>query len=208
MSNHCNHVRCFSTIEIPLYHILNACVTFGNLYGGDAPAYGVVCDRTATPSTNTSAEPLVGGGGSVANKIEPTSCVVEDCVFDVGRGYHLIGTCLCCNLIDSSRNLDSHVKCSLALSVHFCLIFFLNSQAVVRWLSMDWLNESWHCPLVIRGDLFAQKQWDSLAFRWEVVLVAWAVHWTVSNHTFNAHQRFHSSPRLFILVAYFCCLVT
>ncbi|VDK21279.1 unnamed protein product [Taenia asiatica] len=80
-------------VEIPLYHILNACVTFGNLYGGDAPAYGVVCDRTATPSTNTSAEPLVGGSGSsgsVANRIEPTSCVVEDCVFDIGRGYHLI----------------------------------------------------------------------------------------------------------------------
>ncbi|VDM32842.1 unnamed protein product [Hydatigera taeniaeformis] len=80
-------------VEIPLYHILNACVTFGNLYGGDAPAYGVVCDRTATSSTNTSAEPLVGGSGNssnVANKIEPTSCVVEDCVFDVGRGYHLI----------------------------------------------------------------------------------------------------------------------
>ncbi|CDI97719.1 Ankyrin repeat domain containing protein [Echinococcus multilocularis] len=80
-------------VEIPLYHILNACVTFGNLYGGDAPAYGVVCHRTATSSTNTSAEPLVGGNGSsgsVINKIEPTSCVVEDCVFDVGRGYHLI----------------------------------------------------------------------------------------------------------------------
>uniref|UniRef100_A0A5K3FLN2 Ankyrin repeat domain-containing protein 13B n=1 Tax=Mesocestoides corti TaxID=53468 RepID=A0A5K3FLN2_MESCO len=36
-------------VEIPLYHILNACVTFGNLYGGDAPAYGVVCNRAAAP---------------------------------------------------------------------------------------------------------------------------------------------------------------
>lgn len=82
--------------EIPLYHILNACVTFGNLYGGDAPAYGVICDRTAASSpSNTSGESLVGhsGHGAAHHKVEPTSCVVEDCVFDVGRGYHLVGKC-------------------------------------------------------------------------------------------------------------------
>ncbi|VDL60624.1 unnamed protein product [Hymenolepis diminuta] len=80
-------------VEIPLYHILNACVTFGNLYGGDAPAYGVICDRTAASSpSNTSGESLVGhsGHGAAHHKVEPASCVVEDCVFDVGRGYHLV----------------------------------------------------------------------------------------------------------------------
>lgn len=80
-------------VEIPLYHILNACVTFGNLYGADAPAYGVICDRTAASSlSNTSGEPLVEhlSQGAVHHKMEPTSCVVEDCVFDVGRGYHVV----------------------------------------------------------------------------------------------------------------------
>nr|CUU99068.1 hypothetical transcript [Hymenolepis microstoma] len=81
-------------VEIPLYHILNACVTFGNLYGADAPAYGVICDRTAVNSSisSTSGEPLVEhlSQGAVHHKAEPTSCVVEDCVFDVGRGYHLV----------------------------------------------------------------------------------------------------------------------
>lgn len=89
------------SVEIPLYHILNACVTFGNLYGGDAPAYGVICNRSAVSSTTTNAsgEPLVSNNSVPANpaasghsgRVEPTSCVVEDCVFDVGRGYHLIG---------------------------------------------------------------------------------------------------------------------
>ncbi len=71
-------------------------MTFGNLYGGDAPAYGVTCQRTSVrrPSrpANTTAEPLISAGiSNEITKIEPTSCVVEDCVFDIGQGYHLIG---------------------------------------------------------------------------------------------------------------------
>ena len=108
--------------EIPLYHILNACVTFGNLYGGDAPAYGVICDRSAVSSTttNASAEPLVGGastpaGGAAAAagaghsaRVDPTSCIVEDCVFDVGRGYHLIGEFYFLSFYELFNSLNSN----------------------------------------------------------------------------------------------------
>ncbi|VDL92455.1 unnamed protein product, partial [Schistocephalus solidus] len=103
-------------IEIPLYHILNACVTFGNLYAADAPAYGVIClsggkqSKEASQAKlavatqksvegndkNVASEPLLAAShnssassNSVGAK-QPPSCVVEDCVFDIGRGYLLI----------------------------------------------------------------------------------------------------------------------
>lgn len=52
-------------IEIPLFHVLNACVTFGNVFGLDAPVKNVENIR----------------------EDDRLSCVVDDCCFDIPSNY-------------------------------------------------------------------------------------------------------------------------
>lgn len=54
-------------IEIPLFHVLNACVTFGNVFGLDAPVKNVEYLRE--------------------DDNQRLSCVVDDCCFDIPSHY-------------------------------------------------------------------------------------------------------------------------
>ncbi|XP_072024246.1 ankyrin repeat domain-containing protein 13D-like [Amphiura filiformis] len=104
-------------IEIPLFHILNACVTFGNLYGKREPVQGVtnvVVEDLSTQETTTQPTPIgrpdlpaelpvesetTGMGEDPAEvdvnpddvpvkEPEPaTICDVDPSVFDVPAGY-------------------------------------------------------------------------------------------------------------------------
>ncbi|VEL07291.1 unnamed protein product [Protopolystoma xenopodis] len=95
--------------EIPLYHVLNACISFGNLYGEDSSAYGVTCllrssesgslagaaQQQLGDSSDSASKPLLSGHPSgVVNKdtsteaveqIDSPKCIVDESVFDVGR---------------------------------------------------------------------------------------------------------------------------
>lgn len=54
-------------IEIPLFHVLNACVTFGNVFGLDAPVKNVVNLREEDS--------------------QRLSCVIDDCCFEIPSNY-------------------------------------------------------------------------------------------------------------------------
>ncbi|XP_023699951.1 ankyrin repeat domain-containing protein 13B isoform X1 [Paramormyrops kingsleyae] len=83
-------------IEIPIYHILNARITFGNLNGceeGGGPG-GVEGegsgqrDRTDTPSPSSDSS-------SVSSSSSTASCragEIPPCVFDAPRGYSMLGS--------------------------------------------------------------------------------------------------------------------
>lgn len=56
-------------VEIPLFHVLNACVTFGNVFGLETPVKNVQQIR----EENTDAERL--------------SCIIDDSCFDIPPNY-------------------------------------------------------------------------------------------------------------------------
>ncbi|CAH8448975.1 unnamed protein product [Schistosoma curassoni] len=102
-------------VEIPLYHVLNACVSFGNLNGQDNSVYGVSTvpigskdsglhhpsdstdphKKTDSPTTskfasdNQTDQPLLESS-TESSSLQPLKCVIDESVFDVGKGYHLI----------------------------------------------------------------------------------------------------------------------
>ncbi|RTG85705.1 ankyrin repeat domain-containing protein 13 [Schistosoma bovis] len=102
-------------VEIPLYHVLNACVSFGNLHGQDNSVYGVSTvpigskdsglhhpsdstdphKKTDSPTTskfasdNQTDQPLLESS-TESSSLQPLKCVIDESVFDVGKGYHLI----------------------------------------------------------------------------------------------------------------------
>lgn len=76
-------------IEIPLFHVLNACVTFGNVFALDSPVPNV---------SHITEEPIDGSGtadtatASATNNIttasgERLSCIIDDCCFDIPPSY-------------------------------------------------------------------------------------------------------------------------
>eukprot|EP00076_Gallus_gallus_P041552 XP_025007090.1 ankyrin repeat domain-containing protein 13D isoform X1 [Gallus gallus] len=68
-------------IEIPLFHVLNARITFSNLCGCDQPLGSVrVCNPTQSPGARAA-----GPGGW------PFPCEVEPAVFEVPPGYTVLG---------------------------------------------------------------------------------------------------------------------
>lgn len=82
-------------IEIPLFHVLNACVTFGNVFALDQQVPNVSIIRETAAVVN-------GGGASAANgeNISPEelaascdingerlTCIIDDCCFDVPAHY-------------------------------------------------------------------------------------------------------------------------
>ena len=58
-------------IEIPLFHVLNARITFGNIFGSEAAAPNVSCIRDAEGS--------------------PLCSVVDDSVFEAPSTYSVLG---------------------------------------------------------------------------------------------------------------------
>ncbi|XP_060803237.1 ankyrin repeat domain-containing protein 13D [Amyelois transitella] len=80
-------------IEIPLFHVLNARITFGNIFATETPVAHVECIHEG-------------------NRL---SCVVDDACFSVGRGYrdaaHVNG--LACHLDDEEGLLQYAIQQSL-----------------------------------------------------------------------------------------------
>ncbi|XP_054827931.1 ankyrin repeat domain-containing protein 13D isoform X1 [Eublepharis macularius] len=77
-------------IEIPLFHVLNARITFSNLCGCDEPLSSVrICSPTPTPG---STEELSAGAEAANNtKVYPFPCEVDPSVFEVPQGYTMLG---------------------------------------------------------------------------------------------------------------------
>ncbi|XP_056657204.1 ankyrin repeat domain-containing protein 13D [Monodelphis domestica] len=69
-------------IEIPLFHVLNARITFGNLCGCDEPLSSVWVPSPSPRSTDSSASPAAGS---------PFPCEVDPAVFEVPEGYSVLG---------------------------------------------------------------------------------------------------------------------
>ncbi|NWH68217.1 AN13D protein, partial [Geococcyx californianus] len=73
-------------IEIPLFHVLNARITFSNLCGCDQPLGSVrVCAPTQPPDTHHPSSQAPGTKGW------PFPCEVEAGVFEVPAGYTVLG---------------------------------------------------------------------------------------------------------------------
>ncbi|THD24247.1 Ankyrin repeat domain-containing protein 13A [Fasciola hepatica] len=91
-------------IEIPLYHVLNACISFGNIYGLENTVYGVSTvplsqseiaakAKLRGDSGDSTNQPLLTSsesGQSANSGQENVKCVIDETVFDVGKGYHVI----------------------------------------------------------------------------------------------------------------------
>lgn len=65
--------------EIPLFHLLNARITFGNVFATDEPVPGV---STATPDTRPGQPPQTG-----------IKCTVDESFFEAPSTYEVIGLC-------------------------------------------------------------------------------------------------------------------
>ncbi len=70
-------------IEIPLFHVLNARVTFGNIFGSVDPVEGV----------SVVGGPVVDGGENEDDR--KVSCVLDDSVFAIPEDYSRIGVQTC-----------------------------------------------------------------------------------------------------------------
>ncbi|KAF0877438.1 AN13D protein, partial [Crocuta crocuta] len=68
-------------IEIPLFHVLNARITFSNLCGCDEPLSSVWVPA-----------PGSGSGSAVTASGSPFPCEVDPAVFEVPEGYSVLGT--------------------------------------------------------------------------------------------------------------------
>ncbi|XP_072163526.1 ankyrin repeat domain-containing protein 13D-like [Diadema setosum] len=77
-------------IEIPIFHVINACITFGNLYAKKQPVTGV--SNEVIESLSTEPPPSPGEDGEAesasAKPLPPaTICVVDPQVFDIPPNY-------------------------------------------------------------------------------------------------------------------------
>ena len=70
-----NSYDCVLFVEIPLFHVLNARITFGNIFASESPAEFVSCIRPGSTDS--------------------LCCVVEDRCFDVPTTYSVTGTIEC-----------------------------------------------------------------------------------------------------------------
>ncbi|KAJ7344149.1 hypothetical protein JRQ81_000099 [Phrynocephalus forsythii] len=78
-------------IEIPLFHVLNARITFSNLCGCDEPLSSVrICTPPHTPGTVTE-EASTGAEATSNTKVYPFPCEVDPVVFEVPQGYTMLG---------------------------------------------------------------------------------------------------------------------
>ncbi|XP_015274310.1 PREDICTED: ankyrin repeat domain-containing protein 13D [Gekko japonicus] len=77
-------------IEIPLFHVLNARITFSNLCGCDEPLSSVqICPPA--PSPESTEELSAGAEAASGTKVYPFPCEVDPSVFEVPQGYTMLG---------------------------------------------------------------------------------------------------------------------
>lgn len=79
-------------IEIPLFHVINACITFGNLYAKKEAVTGVTNEviesLSEEPPPAPGDDPLDGEEGASLKPLPPaTICCVDPHVFDLPAGY-------------------------------------------------------------------------------------------------------------------------
>uniref|UniRef100_H3B6K9 Ankyrin repeat domain 13B n=1 Tax=Latimeria chalumnae TaxID=7897 RepID=H3B6K9_LATCH len=76
-------------IEIPIFHILNARITFGNLNGCDEPVSSVrrsPSSEAPSPSSDTSSV------SSTSSMTSCRGCEMDQALFEVPRGYSMVGS--------------------------------------------------------------------------------------------------------------------
>lgn len=73
----------FTIAEIPLFHILNARITFGNIFSTDTPVERVSVMKDTVQRENEDGEMIF--------ETVISSCSVDETVFDVPEGYRVIG---------------------------------------------------------------------------------------------------------------------
>ncbi|XP_073202939.1 ankyrin repeat domain-containing protein 13D isoform X2 [Lepidochelys kempii] len=79
-------------IEIPLFHVLNARITFSNLCGCDESLSSVrVCGPAPSSSPGDAREPAAGAEAPPNPKVFPFPCEVDPVVFEVPQGYAMLG---------------------------------------------------------------------------------------------------------------------
>ena len=85
-------------VEIPLYHVMTAKITFENLFAADCPAVGVTNLRTSrspspSPELDLGDQEAVSAGvdASALRNVEGMCCCVDEAVFDVPKGFSVMG---------------------------------------------------------------------------------------------------------------------
>lgn len=87
-------------VEIPLFHVLNARVSFHNINGAEECPDGIVIleeDPTLKPPQTSTydLEPgneATGGGGEVDETPSKTCCIIDKSIFEVHEDYRDLGT--------------------------------------------------------------------------------------------------------------------
>lgn len=78
-------------IEIPLFHVLNACVTFGNVFALETPVPNVtyIRETTASDATEDVGDEEEGASANVID--DRLTCIIDDCCFDIPADYAIKG---------------------------------------------------------------------------------------------------------------------
>ncbi|XP_035168541.1 ankyrin repeat domain-containing protein 13B-like, partial [Oxyura jamaicensis] len=76
-------------IEIPIFHILNARITFGNLNGCDEPVSSLRHSPSSEAPSPSSDSSSVSSSSSLASC---RACEMDPALFEVPRGYSVVGT--------------------------------------------------------------------------------------------------------------------
>lgn len=69
--------------EIPIFHILNARITFGNIFSSDSPVDRVSAIKDTIQRENENGETVF--------ETVTSSCAVDETVFDIPASYRVIG---------------------------------------------------------------------------------------------------------------------
>lgn len=80
-------------IEIPLFHVLNACVTFGNVFALDTPVPNVTNIRESAATTDANNEEVDDEEGASASAAvaDRLTCIIDDTCFDIPPDYTIKG---------------------------------------------------------------------------------------------------------------------
>lgn len=97
--------HCRVILEIPIFHILNARITFGNIFSADKPVEGV--------SKLTETRQREEEDGQVVTDTAVTSCSVDETVFAIPDGYRTIG---------SVKYYFNHISLSSQISEKNCML--------------------------------------------------------------------------------------
>ncbi|XP_043940109.1 ankyrin repeat domain-containing protein 13D isoform X1 [Protopterus annectens] len=78
-------------IEIPLFHVLNARITFSNLCGCDETVESVHVQSTSSVSSLSDESPASASGAMGATQASSFTCEVDPSVFEVPQNYTMVG---------------------------------------------------------------------------------------------------------------------